>query len=135
MQQQLVEPHLIAAGLIVPVSETGLHCSSGINHELPSSSVTLFRSLRPDFIETLWVGDDIHGAHQLFRSLRPDFIAASSMRMRCLRISRIVPVSKAGLHCSSSTVAPSAYQPTFALFLSLRPDFIEAYSRPFPSVR
>ena len=60
----------------------------------------LFRSLRPDFIETqksYWTLTLL--VLKLFRSLRPDFIETICMMLPGLiLIGLIVPVSKTGLH-------------------------------------
>ena len=58
----------------------------------------LFRSLRPDFIETGFGAGRENQPESLFRSLRPDFIETNNdLAMRTFGL-LIVPVSKTGLH-------------------------------------
>ena len=58
----------------------------------------LFRSSRPDFIETL--GTDAGGSlgDGLFRSSRPDFIETTGIAQLAPAWGAIVPVFQAGLH-------------------------------------
>ena len=58
----------------------------------------LFRSSRPDYIETFRSGLGEWGEDRLFRSSRPDYI--ETIRLQCLLEFRrqIVPVFQTGLH-------------------------------------
>ena len=58
----------------------------------------LFRSLRPDFIETDITSFMEFTEDRLFRSLRPDLIETKSHMLKTLQETKIVPVSKTGLH-------------------------------------
>ena len=58
----------------------------------------LFRSLRPDFIETTRLRVLLRRRSRLFRSLRPDFIETAAWAVDIVGLGPIVPVSKTGLH-------------------------------------
>ena len=60
--------------------------------------LALFRSSRPDYIETNGALPVLIRAVLLFRSSRPDYIETSTGRMRWRSWPRIVPVFQAGLH-------------------------------------
>ena len=72
--------------------ETGGGGYSGVGAGL------LFRSSRPDYIETLLPYEGSNGWEVLFRSSRPDYIETSRSRASESLRPGIVPVFQAGLH-------------------------------------